>query len=464
MTRAERWLGLAFLLSLIFMTPSVRGDGVGYYALIRAPLIEHSFDFEKDWRLGYPAIQVGAPNGTDSKGFLGYTRTGHLGNFYAVGPALLWAPFLIVAHVAVLAANAVGAHIAADGFSKPYIYAMAIGTAVYTFFALILAFRLACRYVESQWALLATIGVWLASSFPAYLYVFPSWSHVQSAFAVGLFVWYWDGTRGQLRLRRWALLGLAAALMINIYYVNALFLLLPFLETGASAWRMLHGSSEDRSHFAALVRANFLFVAACALGLVPTLLTKLIIFGSPFRTGYTNVSQWHWSSPHLLGVLFSSDHGLLVWTPIIIPAIAGLIAGWNRIGDLARYSLAVFAVFTYVVASHVYWDGVASFGNRFFISFTPIFVAGLANALKLFAGIWRESHSGFVRAAVIVAILAVWNIGFLFQCATGLAPLYGPISWNEMVYNQFRTVPQDASSAVFNRLTGWARPRHLPRD
>jgi hypothetical protein len=457
MTMAERWLGLAFLFSLIFMTPSVRGDGVGYYALIRAPLIEHSFHFEKDWRIGYPAIQVGTPNGTDSKGFLGYTRTGHLGNFYAIGPALLWAPFLLVAHLSVLAANAVSVRIAPDGFSKPYIYAMAIGTAVYAFFALILAFRLACRYVESQWALLATIGVWLASSFPAYLYVFPSWSHVQSAFAVGLFVWYWDGTRGQLTLRRGALLGLAAALMINIYYVNALFLLFPFLETCASAWRLLHGSSEDRNRLVTLVGVNLVFAAACALGLAPTLLTKLIIFGSPFRTGYTNVSQWHWSSPHLLGVLFSSDHGLLVWTPIIIPAIAGLIAGWNRIGDLARYSLAVFVVFTYVVASHVYWDGVASFGNRFFISFTPIFVAGLANALKLFAGIWREPLSGFVRAAVIVVILAIWNIGFIFQCATGLAPLYGPISWNEMVYNQFRTVPQDASSAILNRLTGWAR-------
>ena len=457
MTKAEKRLGLAFLFSLIFMTPSVRGDGVGYYSLIRAPLIEHAFHFENDWRVGFPAIQVGTPNGTDSKGFLGYTRTGHLGNYYSVGPAILWAPFLIVAHVAVLAANAMGAHIAADGFSRPYIFAMAIGTAVYAFLALILAFRIACRYVEAQWATLATIGIWLASSFPAYLYVFPSWSHVQSAFAVGLFVWYWDGTRGQLKLRRWALLGLAAALMINVYYVNALFLLLPFFETCSSFWRMLRGSSEDRNRFAALVRANFVFAAACVVGLAPTLITKLIIFGSPFRSGYTNVSQWHWSSPHLLGVLFSSDHGLLLWTPIIIPAIAGLIAGWKRIGDLAKYSLVVLAIFTYVVASHVYWDGVASFGNRFFISFTPIFVAGLANALKLFAGIWRKPRSGFIRAAVIVAILAIWNLGFLFQCATGLAPLYGPVTWNEVVYNQFRTVPQDASSAIFNRLTGWAR-------
>jgi len=457
MTKAEKRLGLLFLASLIFITPSVRGDGVGYYALARAPLIEHAFHFEHDWRIGYPAIQFGAPTGTDSKGFLGYTRTGHLGNYFAVGPALLWAPFLIIAHLAVLAADALGAHVRADGFSRPYIVAMSIGTAVYAFFALLLAFRIACRYVEESWALLATLGIWLATSFPAYLYVFPSWSHVQSAFAVGLFVWYWDRTRGDLTLRRFVLLGLAAGLMINVYYVNALFVLLPFLEDCTAASQMLPGPHENRDRFFKLVAVNVAFAAACAAALLPTLITKLIIFGSPFRSGYTNVSQWHWSSPHLLGVLFSSDHGLLIWTPIVILAIAGLIAGWNRIGDLARYSLAVLVVFIYVVASHVYWDGVASFGNRFFISFTPVFVVGLAYALRSFAGLWREPQSGFIRGVIIVAILAIWNLGFLFQCATGLAPLYGPVSWNEVVYNEFRTVPQDASSALFHRLTDWAR-------
>jgi hypothetical protein len=457
MTKVEKWLGLVFLVSLIFVTPSVRGDGVGYYALIRAPLIEHGFHFEKDWRLGYPAIQFGTPNGTDSKGFLGYTRTGHLGNYYAVGPALLWAPFLLVAHLGVLAADRMGAHILADGFSCPYTFAMSIGTAVYAFLALVLAFRIACRYVEEKWALLATIGIWLATSFPAYLYVFPSWSHVQSAFAVGVFVWYWDKSRGEHSLKRWVLLGLAAALIINIYYVNALFLLLPFFETCATGFQLLRKGDEDRNRFIKIVGPNTAFLLACAIGLAPTFISKLIIFGSPFRSGYTNVSQWHWSSPHLAAVLFSSDHGLLVWTPVVVLAIAGLIVGWNQIADLATYSLAVLVVFTYVVASHVYWDGVASFGNRFFISFTPIFTVGLAYAFKKFAGLWPETRSGFIRCAVIVGLLVIWNLGFLFQCATGLAPLYGSVSWNEVVYNQFRTVPQDASSALFHRLTDWAR-------
>jgi hypothetical protein len=457
-TRAEKRLGLVFLLSLIFLNPSVRGDGVGYYALIRAPLIEHSFHFENDWRLGYPAIQPGAPNRTDSKNFLGYTRTNHLGNFYAVGPAILWAPFLMVAHLGVLAANALGAHIAADGFSRFYLIAMSIGTALYAFLALIFAYRLAARYFAERWAMLATIGMWLATSFPAYLYVFPAWSHIQSAFAVGLFVLYWDGTRGDFTIRRWAWLGLAAALMINIYYINALFLLLPFLEDCSSVHRVFRGSSACQEHFGTLIRANLAFAVACAVGIAPTLITKLIIFGNPFRSGYTNVSQWHWFSPHLAGVLFSSDHGLLIWTPIVILAIAGLILRRNRIGDLAKYSLVVLVIFTYVVASHVYWDGVASFGNRFFISFTPIFAVGLAATLESFTLIWRETRGAWIRACMIVALLASWNMGFLYQCATGLAPLYGPVAWDEVLYNQFRVVPHDAAHDLANRLTRWARP------
>ena len=48
--KAERLLVLLFLLSLPFLNPWVRGDGVGYYAFARAPLIEHSLDFTRDYQ------------------------------------------------------------------------------------------------------------------------------------------------------------------------------------------------------------------------------------------------------------------------------------------------------------------------------------------------------------------------------------------------------------------------------
>ena len=45
------WLLLViFLLTLPLLNPWIRGDGVGYYAYARAPLIEHSLDFTHDYQ------------------------------------------------------------------------------------------------------------------------------------------------------------------------------------------------------------------------------------------------------------------------------------------------------------------------------------------------------------------------------------------------------------------------------
>src|SRR5213079_848613 len=89
-----------------------------------------------------------------------YTETGHISNLFSIGPALLWAPFLLAAHGIVLLCNAYGAHIPADGFSFPYLLAMALGTAIYGFLGLLFSYSLARKYVEERWAFLATLGIW----------------------------------------------------------------------------------------------------------------------------------------------------------------------------------------------------------------------------------------------------------------------------------------------------------------
>ena len=43
------FLAVFFLISLPLVNPWVRGDGVGYYAYLRAILIDRNLHFEKDW-------------------------------------------------------------------------------------------------------------------------------------------------------------------------------------------------------------------------------------------------------------------------------------------------------------------------------------------------------------------------------------------------------------------------------
>ena len=48
--RYPRILLILFLCTLPLVNPIVHGDGVGYYAYVRAPLIQHNLRFEEDWR------------------------------------------------------------------------------------------------------------------------------------------------------------------------------------------------------------------------------------------------------------------------------------------------------------------------------------------------------------------------------------------------------------------------------
>jgi hypothetical protein len=40
--------------------------------------------------------------------------------------------------------------------------------------------------------------------------------------------------------------------------------------------------------------------------------------------------------------------------------------------------------------------------------------------------------------------LILWNLGFMFQWGTHLVPARGPISWGQMIHNQFFVVPRQA--------------------
>jgi hypothetical protein len=436
----NKFLLVCFLLSLAVVNPAVHGDGVGYYAYARTLLIQHNLRFEEDWRranqnFASSRVQAGEQLNPDE-----YTPTGYVDNHFTVGPAILWAPFLIAAHIAVRGWNAAGGHIVADGFSGPYLTAMAIGTAVYGFLGLLLSFSLARKYVRDRWAFLATMGIWLASSLPVYMYFNPSWSHAHSAFTVALFLWYWERTRASRTLAEYVWLGLIAGLMIDVYLPNGVFLLVPMIEallTHRTRWSASRWSSQGE-----LLVAEAGFVGAIGLAILPTLITRSIVYGGMLRFGAYTHYDWKWSAPHWRQVLFSTDHGAMSWTPILALAVLGFFVGSGSARIISLYFGAGALAFYYVIACYPYWDGMASFGNRYLISLTAIFIFGLGLFFERYGRYFRDSGRAFVAAAGLIAVLAVWNGGFIFQWGEHLVPVRGEISFRAMIHNQFFVVPR----------------------
>ncbi len=443
-------LALLFALTLPLCNPWVRGDGVGYYAFARSMLIEHRLDFANDWLHGNASFSMGR---IDAKGHINanqYTSTGHLDNHFSVGPAILWSPFLILAHAGVSLYDHFGGEIAADGFSKPYLIAMALGTAVYGFLAVLISFSLARRFVPENWAFLAALGIWFGSPLPVYMYFNPSWSHAQAAFAVALFFWYWIRTRDSRAWWQWAILGAVGGLMMDVYYINALLLLIPLCESAALLWSAF---KNNRPHpFGAVVFKNIAFCVAIFLTFLPTLITKKIIYGSYLNFGYTE--HWFWKSPAFFRVCFSSEHGLFSWTPILALAVVGLVFLREHDRTVALYLLMAFMLYVYAIGCYQNWHGISSYGSRFFVALTVVFVIGLAAFFDWFARACRQRTAARYTATAATAILILWNLGLIFQWGMHWIPERGPVSWRVAAHNQVAVVPEEAASILKTYLTG----------
>jgi hypothetical protein len=433
---ARSWavLGGVFVVTLALVNPYLRGDGNGYYAYVRSLVIDHDLNFENEFRQGDPLFR---DIYFDEQGSLRPTMrssTGLVINQWTVGPSLLWLPFFLVAHAAVTVLNGLGAGIPADGFSAPYRWLCAIGTACYGWLSLLLMRAPAARIATPRGAILATLAIWWASSLPVYMYFLPFHVHALSACAVSLFLGYWlRASTFPLTVAAWAIWGLLAGLMIEVYSLNAVVGLVAIAELVAASFR-------ERRLSPRIVGAGAVFAIGALISLAPQLVAKWIVHGSPFISGYRD--EFFWTTPRLWQVGLSSEHGLFLWTPVTLLAIVGLVRATRR--DVRVFALLiVLAVFYYTVASYQNWHGLSSFGSRFFVSLTPVFLLGAAAAAD-----WARSSVRPI-VPVLVALLVAWNLGFMFQWGTNLVPSRGPVD--------FATVARNQVTAVPGRLLGFAR-------
>jgi hypothetical protein len=92
------------------------------------------------------------------------------------------------------------------------------------------------------------------------------------------------------------------------------------------------------------------------------------------------------------------------------------------------------------------WAGISSYGNRFFVSLTALFILGLAYFLERVAARFDRPRVAQSVCSGVLACFVLWNLGFIYQWGTHLIPARGPISFREAAYNQFYVVPGELNS------------------
>jgi len=463
---APRWAGrralvLLFLLTLPLVTPRVRGaDEIEYFSYLRSLVFDRDVEFGNEYERFYAA---------DPQGLAGFkatfldrreTETGRHINFAPLGCALLWSPFYLLAHAGVLAARALGARVAADGFSFPYVAAVCYGSAFYGLAGLLLVHRTLRGHgrMPEPAATLSVAALWLGTPLLYYMTLAPAFSHAPGVFAVALLVWLSlraatrgsGGTAGSPQLEQrarihyaramdassweWAMIGAAGGLAALVREQDGLFLIIP-------AGLLLHLAIAARSWGAALARAVAMGSAAL-LAFSPQLLAYRALTGR-FGPSRLVARKMSWPSPHLLQVLFDPGHGLFAWSPLLLVATGGLVYLLWRRRDLTVVLLALALLLQVWINGAVEsWTQAGAFGSRRFVSSTPIFAWGLAAFLA-------AVPARRFRLAVLALVFFVWwNVGLMVQFGLKLMERQR-LEWPRVAVNQVSEVPRHLVRAAW---------------
>jgi hypothetical protein len=387
-----RWLDgwrLPVVLLGLWMLPSVYprvgGDGFEYYALLRSPVIDHDLDFANDF------AGLGAQPVLSSEGEV-TSRT-------PIGTALLWLPAFLLAHALATAASWVSGA-ANDGFGVLYQSAATSTSYAAGLAALLLIERLLRRRHGAALAMVAVLGIWLATPLHFYMTANPFMSHAASVFAATLFTAAWLWARSRNTARAWAWAGAAGALTALVRVQDAVLLLPAVVD-------LLLGPPRTEDAPAPLSRPRLLgaFLAApVAAGLV-----QLLVWAALYGRRLFDVvlaQNLVGGESHVLDVLFAARHGLFTWTPVYLLCALGWVLLTRREGRLALFCLAGFTLVVLVNARIQDWWGSHAFGQRRLLCLTPLFALGLARALAALVA------RPLVAAAALLAPLALWTVQF----------------------------------------------------
>jgi hypothetical protein len=473
-TRRELVAGLlVFLLTLPFVTARIyASDEVQYFAWLRSWAFDRDVDFENEYQHFHDA-GVARDTPFHETFLVRRNEAGRRENYGPVGSAILWAPFYAVGHVAARLAGQ-----PADGYSPPYVSAVAYASAIYGGLALLLSAAIARVLVGH--GLTASLIVCFGTPLVFYIYVAPPMSHANSAFAVALFLWVWLRVRREWRPGGVALLGVIGALMTMVRDQDVFFVAGPAIDFVRTWWkaspaRGLVAAGATRS---TLLAASATGVAAFLVAYAPQLLASAALHGH-FGPSEVVSRKMSWTSPHMLEVLFSPEHGFLAWTPLALVAIAGLVRlAAGRVGPaaatgraagppdtdgrwMATLALVMVALQAYVSGAVESWTVQGSFGQRRFVGLTPLLTLGIAVVLRLAVTAWPRA----ARAALaLVLVLCVWwNLGLMVQFGTHTMDRQR-LTLRENAWTTFVVLPREAPTLVWRYLTDRASFYKRPRQ
>lgn len=417
-----------------------RGDGHMLFLMTRSIVFDRDLNFDNDLaRFGDPWNQP-------------RTKAGQKDVPHPIGPALVWAPLLVVAHGMSKVANLFGADIPSHGYTLFHQRIVFFSSPLFALLAGLFGFLIARRWVGGRWGpLYGVVAAVLGTSLLYYATFMPSYGHAMDAGFVGGFLALWALNVGKLGWRRFVWLGLLLGVCGLIRTQNLAFGIVVAVEI---IWLVVVGARERRpARELALLLARGAVVLGVALAVFTIQLVVWKITTAEWFHSQNGPRYVRFAHPQILELLFASKNGWFSTTPLAYAAVIGLFLMPRRARLVQVGLLSAVLSQVYLNSCIMDWWGQAAYGQRRLCSVTAALVVGFAALLRLSgigaARLWRNrARIGKLIAHGLVIVMMAW---FLL--------------WNRSWVNKYRhgkAAGFGTGSLPFGKLRPFQRKIALP--
>ena len=363
----------------------INNDACIYYAYLPATFIYYDLTFE---------FAKNLPPGFEGRIWTLNAENGNPVLKMSSGNAIAWLPFFGMAHLYATFSN----NYAADGYSMPYSFFIFVAALFYLGLGLFFLSKLLLKYFHDFTVGLTLFLLVMATNLLYYVIQEPGTAHITNFGLISAFLYIsvkWLESPTYLRS---IFMGLLAGLIILIRPTNFVVLLLPLL-IGISNWH-------DISPKIIFLRNNITKIAVAGIAafiiFIPQLIYWKYITGQYLYYSYQD-QGFFFNNPHIIDGLFSYRKGWLLYTPVMVFAIAGFFI----LRKYARGYTFAFSAFMminiYLIFSWWNWWYGGSFGSRPMIDSYGIMAFPLAALIEyiLHRKIWIKALAALIFSFVI---------------------------------------------------------------
>lgn len=371
----------------------IRNDVVSYYGYLPACFIH------KDLSLNF--IDSDTINYRSKNQF--WPKTAPNGNKvfkFTMGMSMAYSPFFFIAH----AYSKVSEKYKANGFSKPYEFALAFSCLFYLILGLFFLRKVLLLYFNEAITALALFTTTIGTNLFFYATSEPCMSHAYSFSLISIFIFLSIKWHKRQTIKKTILIGLLSGLIVLIRPVNLVILLFPFFLGVVN----LSSLKENFNLFVLkwkqlLVMAFFAFIV-----ILPQLIYWKAVTGSWVYHSYVD-EHFFFLKPHFLEFLFSYRKGWLIYTPVMIFALIGLLISFKSQKKLFLPLLLISIVNIYILCCWWCWWYGGSFGMRPMIDMYGFYAISIGFFLR-----WAANKRSLIKTCFTCVFLAFIGLN-IFQ-------------------------------------------------